>query len=72
MLKSNLELEAKNKQLSAINFELTNTQSQLVEAEKMAANAKLAGNLGATSLLADLVEAMAQGTTIKEFKDQQA
>lgn len=43
-----------------------------LDAEKMAANARLAGNLGATSLLADLVEAMAQGMSIKEFKDQHA
>lgn len=51
---------------------IENRMNNPIEAEKMAANAKLAGNLGATSLLADLVEAMAQGTTIKEFKDQQA
>ena len=35
--RSNLELEEKNKQLSTINLELTETQGQLVEAEKMAA-----------------------------------
>ena len=51
---------------------IENRMNNPIEAEKMAANAKLAGNLGATSLLADLVEAMAQGTSIKEFKDQQA
>lgn len=42
------------------------------ELEKTAANAKLAGNLDATSLLADLVEAIADGTSIKEFKEQNA
>jgi UDP-N-acetylglucosamine--N-acetylmuramyl-(pentapeptide) pyrophosphoryl-undecaprenol N-acetylglucosamine transferase len=51
---------------------IENRMNNPQEAEKMAANAKLAGNLGATSLLADLVEAMAEGTSIKEFKDQHA
>ncbi len=51
---------------------IENRMNNPQEAEKMAANAKLAGNLEATRLLADLVEAMAEGTSIKEFKDQHA
>ncbi|MBO6920126.1 MAG: undecaprenyldiphospho-muramoylpentapeptide beta-N-acetylglucosaminyltransferase [Rhizobiaceae bacterium] len=51
---------------------IENRMNNPQEAEKMAAKAKLAGNLEATRLLADLVEAMAEGTSIKEFKDQYA
>ena len=51
---------------------IENRMNNPQEAEKMAANAKLAGNLEATRLLADLVEAMAEGTSIIEFKDQHA
>jgi UDP-N-acetylglucosamine--N-acetylmuramyl-(pentapeptide) pyrophosphoryl-undecaprenol N-acetylglucosamine transferase len=39
---------------------------------KTAANAKLAGKLEATSLLADMVEAIADGKTIQEFKELHA
>lgn len=42
-----------------------------LELERMAVNAKLAGKPDATSLLADMVEAIANGKSVKEFKDQQ-
>lgn len=63
------QLDLDEKKLAKLLENKMNAPNQLSE---MAGNAKLAGKLGATSLLADMLEAIADGQTIKDFKEEHA